>query len=407
MADPWLEGRVFNESWEHLIPSKFTYDDFRDITHLWFSHEHPDHFYPPNLKKIPEDIRKNISVLFQKTMDGKVIKFIRDLQFKEIIELSPDRDYMLGSDLRMRCSKVANDTDSWLYLNDGQNALLNLNDCVIDNAEEALSLKKQLGNIDMLFSQFSYAAWVGNKDDTDRKKKAAAHIIELLTLQIKAFNPKYVFPFASFVWFCHKDNFHMNTQANSIAAVSSHINHMGKQVVVLLPGEDWEVGSEKDFTLAIETYMLASASLPDRKLTTFDSVDIVDLKNAGERCRERCLALNNKAKLLTYNDFSAYLYDLNTTVTFSYKFGLRTQGEIEKQHADIAFHSQNLFYCLSWDWGWDTILVAGTFEKPIGGNFQRFMEYEWIGTLNNQGKRMDGLLKRFLRRLLKTNSSTT
>ena len=75
ISDPWIEGNVFNQSWSLLAKSKFTYNDYKDITHIWFSHEHPDHFFPPNLLKIPSDYRSNITVLFQKTIDNKVRKF--------------------------------------------------------------------------------------------------------------------------------------------------------------------------------------------------------------------------------------------------------------------------------------------------------------------------------------------
>jgi len=44
ITDPWIEGAVFNESWSLISKTKFKYSDFKRITHIWFSHEHPDHF---------------------------------------------------------------------------------------------------------------------------------------------------------------------------------------------------------------------------------------------------------------------------------------------------------------------------------------------------------------------------
>ena len=69
ITDPWIEGTAFNEGWSLIEPTHLQYTDFKDITHIWFSHEHPDHFSPPNLKSIPEELRKNITVLFQYTKD--------------------------------------------------------------------------------------------------------------------------------------------------------------------------------------------------------------------------------------------------------------------------------------------------------------------------------------------------
>ena len=77
ISDPWIEGAVFNNGWNLLAPTKFKYPDFEKITHIWFSHEHPDHFFPPNIREIDNEHRKNITVIFQKTGDGKVLDFLR------------------------------------------------------------------------------------------------------------------------------------------------------------------------------------------------------------------------------------------------------------------------------------------------------------------------------------------
>ena len=53
ISDPWLEGIVFNNGWDLISKTKLSYNDFKDINYIWFSHEHPDHFFPPNLKLIP------------------------------------------------------------------------------------------------------------------------------------------------------------------------------------------------------------------------------------------------------------------------------------------------------------------------------------------------------------------
>ena len=44
MTDPWIFGNAFNNGWSLSSESKFTINDFQNITHIWFSHEHPDHF---------------------------------------------------------------------------------------------------------------------------------------------------------------------------------------------------------------------------------------------------------------------------------------------------------------------------------------------------------------------------
>jgi L-ascorbate metabolism protein UlaG (beta-lactamase superfamily) len=51
LSDPWLEGSVFNNGWKLITPTQFSYEEFAKVTHIWFSNEHPDHFFPPNIKK--------------------------------------------------------------------------------------------------------------------------------------------------------------------------------------------------------------------------------------------------------------------------------------------------------------------------------------------------------------------
>ena len=79
VIDPWLEGRVFNNGWDFISKTKFSFEDFSNVTHIWFSHEHPDHFFPPNIARIPEEYRKNITVLFQVTADKRVLNYCKKL----------------------------------------------------------------------------------------------------------------------------------------------------------------------------------------------------------------------------------------------------------------------------------------------------------------------------------------
>ena len=46
--DPWVEGSVFNNSWNLLVKTpKYLSENLKKANYIWFSHEHPDHFNPP------------------------------------------------------------------------------------------------------------------------------------------------------------------------------------------------------------------------------------------------------------------------------------------------------------------------------------------------------------------------
>ena len=71
ITDPWLFGSAFNNNWDLISKSKMQTDDFESITHIWFSHEHPDHFNPANIPLFG----KNKNFIFQKTKDKRVVNF--------------------------------------------------------------------------------------------------------------------------------------------------------------------------------------------------------------------------------------------------------------------------------------------------------------------------------------------
>ena len=174
LTDPWLEGNAFNNGWGLLAKTTFRYEDFGSITHLWFSHEHPDHFSPPNLKKIPEDARKNITVLFQQTDDRKVVEFCRKLGFKAVDELPPDRFVPLAPGVEVLCGPTAGYEDSWMHLRTPEGSLLNMNDCWIIDRQQLQAIKQQVGVVDVLATQFSVSAWDGNADEVDRLRAGRA-----------------------------------------------------------------------------------------------------------------------------------------------------------------------------------------------------------------------------------------
>ena len=102
ITDPWLFGAAFNNSWELISKSKMQIEDFKNISHIWFSHEHPDHFYPRVLSSIPEEIRKKITVLFQNTLDHRVATKCKELGFT-VIEMKHNEFYKLDSDFQVKC----------------------------------------------------------------------------------------------------------------------------------------------------------------------------------------------------------------------------------------------------------------------------------------------------------------
>ena len=49
LSDPWYKGSTFHNGWKLLYELEDTriLEVLNKISHIYISHEHPDHFYPP------------------------------------------------------------------------------------------------------------------------------------------------------------------------------------------------------------------------------------------------------------------------------------------------------------------------------------------------------------------------
>ena len=164
ICDPWLTGDAFDHGWSLVSETQFTPQDFERVTHIWFSHEHPDHFSPPNLKSIPSELRARITVLYQASLDGRVASFCRRLGFKRVVELAEGEVHELGDQVSIRVYPYIFG-DSWATVQVGSLTLLNLNDCVVNTAAKAQAIAERVGSVDVLFTQFSNAQGIGNPAD--------------------------------------------------------------------------------------------------------------------------------------------------------------------------------------------------------------------------------------------------
>ncbi|MBV8245261.1 MAG: MBL fold metallo-hydrolase, partial [Candidatus Eremiobacteraeota bacterium] len=254
LSDPWLSGTAFNRGWRHISPTRFTLEDFARVTHLWFSHQHPDHFAPADLRRIDPGIRARIVVLYHHTIDKKVVRFCESLGFRELRELR-DREWVaLSPSVEILCGTWF-DRDSWLAVRANGTTFLNLNDCVVDSPGLARKIRSLCGNVDVLLTQFSYAEWAGNPEDARLREASAAEKLRRIRIQCETFEPAWVIPFASFIYWCHPENFFMNDEMNEVLDVASFIeSRLHRRPIVLYPGDRWTAGKPHDWQEAARAY---------------------------------------------------------------------------------------------------------------------------------------------------------
>ena len=389
ISDPWLFGSAFNNGWDLISKTKFDVSEFRDITHIWFSHEHPDHFAPSVLSSIDKSTRANITVLFQETKDHKVQTFCKSLGFK-FQGLRNHQWFTLRPGFRVLCGKVPF-YDSWLLVEAGDLRILNMNDCVVDGEAVASDIAKQTGKVDVLLTQFSYANWIGNPEDKKLRDESAREKLERVKIQIDSFAPRYTIPFASFVYFSHEENHYMNDAINTIDRVHESLKKSGTTPVVLYPDQVWEIGSKWDNTAALEAYR-RDYELEAKPLRTTNSVPLDELCQLGTKYVSRMKRKNSKAVMallglppMRYLDSIRFrVTDLNRVVSFDFTNGLRL---VDDQSSDthVSLSSESLAFLFKFDWGFDTLMVNGRF-RASQENCQRLGKTFFVGTLNNTGR---------------------
>ena len=393
ICDPWLYGSAFNDGWDLIVESRFTADQFANVNYIWFSHEHPDHFSPRVLMDVPAELRPKITVLYKQTPDQKVLKFCTKLGFATL-ELPDGQRTELGSGLTVLCRKVPLH-DSWLMIEAGGQRILNLNDAVLERPRELRALREELGEIELLFTQFSYAAWRGNREDTAVRRADARKKLDIMQTQIRYLRPKFTVPFASFSFFSHEENSFTNDAANTPSVALAAIEQTDSRPIVMYPGDRWQVGDVHDNASAIARYKQDYALIGQRPLRKSTSVPLETLKVQAKACIERIETTNDRRMLAVLRKnpvfpllgpIEIYLWDLDCNVRFSFEHGLEPITWRPAKY-DLRMASDSLHFVLKNSWGIDTLTVSGRFSADAAGLKQLVATFG-LDALNNTGIRV-------------------
>jgi len=387
ISDPWLEGKVFNNGWDLISKTKLSYDDFKDINYIWFSHEHPDHFYPPNIKRIPSEYKKNITVLFQNTIDGRVANYCRKSGFKEVVELHKGKYYELSKDFKVLCEYFG-EGDSWITYKVGDKTILNTNDCGIRNNTQAEYIKNCVGKVDILLTQFSYAYWAGNKDEVDFRKKIADEKLESMKFQVDVFKPTVTIPIASFIYFCHEENFYLNDSVNTAEKTYNYLKSKTKtKPVVLFNGDEYTFPENWDSLRSIENYKrdFRNIELNQDTLEKNVAVSLEVLNKQAKIFIDNLKCTNSFIVLSILKPTKIHLSDYDKTFILSLKKYLEKR-DINYINCDVSMSSESLFFCLKYPYGLDTTQINGRLQKPKKGNYTNFFNIFRIDQQKSRGK---------------------
>lgn len=370
LCDPWLSGTAFNNGWRHITDTRFAPEDFARVTHVWISHQHPDHFAPQDLRRVPRADRERVTLLYQPTPDKLVVNWLRSAGYANVVELEFQRWTRISDDLEILCGSLAD--DSWLAIRGNGKTILNVNDCVLKRRADIEEIRRFAGTVDVLFTQFSYAQWIGNPADTERRRKDAAEKFDRIRLQCEILDPAIVVPFASFVYFSNAENFFMNDSMNRVGDVARFVEgELGRRAIVLYPGETWNVGDVRDWKAAAERYEDdARAKVSAGPVDAPAKVDLDRLLATIGSFLQRVRKKNPLAGMVMRESTSFYVTDHRQAFKLSVKGAERIDAT--RCEVDVVTSSDNLLYAFRMPWGGNTLHVSGRFESYVPDGHLRF-----------------------------------
>jgi hypothetical protein len=397
LTDPWYSGDSFHKGWK-LLHENGSADIDRVLaatSHIWLSHEHPDHFSIGFFKKYKRTlIERGISIIFQRTKDRRVLGFLEKEGFVTH-ELASNQPFAIEPGFSVRLVKDEF-YDSALICKVGGVQIFNLNDCPMHSASRIQAFKRKYGTCDILLTQFSYAAWKGGKANRTWRSSAAREKLESLVRQGTTLGAKLLIPFASYVWFSNELNFYLNDAANTPRRVVEYCAAERVPFACCVPRPMETIPLDpahaaqdpSSLTFWDEEYR----RLGDRPRETYgQSFDLATLTPLFETyCRR--LKLNNSWPLIRlignlrflgiFRPIAIKLSDTHDVILVDLP-----NNTIGRSSAlpDVELHSESLAFVFKNAFGFDTLTVNGTFEEMRPGGFARFTKTFAVENLNNLG----------------------
>lgn len=380
-TDPWLFGKVFNNSWELFPQIPFDDKDYDAITHVWVSHEHPDHFNFPTLKSLPKEFKERVTLLFQQNHSDKMPNAFSLLGFKNIQLIDNRKITSITDQTKIQVVRVGS-MDSSLAVMDGDVTLLNVNDCEISESD-CQTYVKDLGKIDILLNQFSMAGYNGYHDYRKLGPISAAKIMDNLVWNHKSCNATLTMPFASNINYCCEDNKHVNTFANTPMDVSNRFLNEQLNCLIIYPGEEYDTTQGKwDNTASLAKFQQLYATLEQVEI---DPIEKVSLDEIEREFNNFCGNIRDRYPWFVYRKLAAVnieIPDLNGVLTVSIKDEVFEFHEAHLNTSiDLKINSQPLHFAFKFPFGIQTLGVSGRFL--VMNSSSPWKWYRIISSMNN------------------------
>jgi len=360
-TDPWLVGKVFNDSWS-LSPCA-AWDDslLGKIDYIWISHEHPDHFNVPTLRSLPDWFKRKVTILFQDLNSFKMLSAFKELGFPNIRLLTHRKTNNLTQATRVYCYYVGL-MDSCLAVADRIHTVLDANDAEL-TARDCRWIARDLGRIDILLNQFSIAFYSGLLDYQEPLRRMAAGIIERIYQNHIQLGAEVTIPFASLMYFSSTESKHINEFHNTPGTVFERFRRGGKRVAVLYPGETYKLGRPHDSTAALKKYKRIYAERASLPYDEPHRVEIDLIARAFLRLADHLHERYPAVLLGALKPLTVRITDLGTSVVFSIP-GRSFRIAPRYADPDMLVSSQPLYFSFANPYGFQTLGISGRLKIP-------------------------------------------
>lgn len=363
LTDPWYFGAIFNDSWELLSEPYLAALD--RVTHIWISHEHPDHLHFPTLKMLRDRLGGHSTILFQRHRSREVVKALDAIGFERVVELPPATWVNIAEGFEILCLPSRR-IDSMLAVRTPSATILNVNDCKLGRNYTG-QVARIVGRPDLLLAQFSIANRPGNKGAPPNPQKRY-RVADRARGYTTAFRPRQLLLFASFARFCHVENDYINDWALPPSEAEQYLKSSCDCAVGLLyPGDRWysdarSIAAEGAGALYAKDWQAAA----NRPLKTSASVAMREIVEAGRNLNAK-LAERFPALVRCFaRPVLFYVDDHQQAVCFDVAKANTSVVGHSRGDCHFALNSQALWYAFTHRWGIDTLDVSGRYELIRG-----------------------------------------
>jgi hypothetical protein len=228
ITDPWITGSVYWRSWWlENYPNEDQLEQLSQAKYVYITHEHPDHFHPPSIRKLG----KKATYLFPELPDMSMSNFL-DQQNHQTQILKKNQWLTIGKEISILSVPLWSD-DTILLIDTPTAFIVNLNDSKpnstiliqIHKLKQALLDKKTI-----VLSSYSPASIVNSFIHNDQRVslKNKSDYVDYLNRVNTALGADIFMPFASQAVFLRSDSSWANDYKVTVSELETYWNNKAK-----------------------------------------------------------------------------------------------------------------------------------------------------------------------------------